>query len=546
MNSRIILSHNIKMDRNYNNVLNYSESQMIQLCLNNKIAEANNYSFIRTGQGIMTNFSYDTALQSNYIAFQNPNYSNKWFFAWIDEVIYRGDKNTIITFTIDAWSTWFSNWTPHKCFINRQHVNDDTIGLHTIEENLSVGEVKMENEIVDLSYTRATFGYYVGMLTNWLIKDGSTGRETDIKDKGTQYEGITVYNNNIFGQQLVLFKISNTSQLFNLSAYIIRTSSDGYPNEIKDIFIIPSAFINENTLILHEAQSDTIDFEFYTLPFNTNPVTFDVTISKLHNFSDYTPKNNKLFTYPYNYLYVTNNTGSSNIYKYEDFTSENCVFANYGSISIGGSAKIIPKNYKNMVLNDDEGITLGKYPTCAWSSDAFSTWLTQNSINLPTNYILGGLGGVMGNVGKDTQGAMTFNTGNAIVSSASLIANTIDSFYQAELLPNIQGGQASGDVLWSMDRNTFVYKQMRAKTEYLKIIDDYFTRFGYKIVELTNPNITGRPYWNYIEIADGEEIGYGSVPSQFMEIINNACRRGVTIWHNHNNIGNYDLDNSPT
>lgn len=85
---------------------------------------------------------------------------------------------------------------------------------------------------------------------------------------------------------------------------------------------------------------------------------------------------------------------------------------------------------------------------------------------------------------------------------------------------------------------------MRPKVEYLQVIDDYFTRFGYKINRLILPNLTCRRYWNYVEIGGNEEIGYGSVPTKYMEEINNACRRGVTIWHNHGNIGNYSLDNS--
>ena len=84
---------------------------------------------------------------------------------------------------------------------------------------------------------------------------------------------------------------------------------------------------------------------------------------------------------------------------------------------------------------------------------------------------------------------------------------------------------------------------MRVKTENLKIIDDYFTRFGYAIKKLEVPNITGRKYWNYVEIGAQEEIGYGEVPNKYMDIINNACRRGVTIWHNHSNVGNYTLNN---
>lgn len=178
MNSKIILVKNINIDRQYTNVLSYTEAQMLELCISQEhlVAQAENYSFLRNTGTIMAGFTYAQCLQANYIAFQNPDYSNKWFFAWIDDVIYKGDKNTEITFTVDAWSTWFDKWNKKVCFINRQHVNDDTIGLHTIPENLDVGEVIEEQETEDESYGNE-FGYYVGVLSNWEIKDGSNGTE---------------------------------------------------------------------------------------------------------------------------------------------------------------------------------------------------------------------------------------------------------------------------------------------------------------------------------------------------------------------------------
>ena len=85
---------------------------------------------------------------------------------------------------------------------------------------------------------------------------------------------------------------------------------------------------------------------------------------------------------------------------------------------------------------------------------------------------------------------------------------------------------------------------MRCKLENLRIIDDYFTRYGYKIIRVVSPNITGRTYWNYVEIGANEDIGTGNVPTKYMDEINKACRRGVTIWHNHANIGNFALNNT--
>lgn len=542
MNSKILLVKNIHIDKQYTNVLSYTETQMLELCQANLVAQADNYSFLRPTESIMAGFTYAQCLQANYIAFQNPDYSNKWFFAWIDDIIYKGDRNTEITFTIDAWSTWFDKWQKKVCFINRQHVNNDTIGLHTLPENLDVGEVVQEVITEDESYGNE-YGYWIAVASNWQIKDGSTGSELLESNKGTQYSGITVYDNTVFGTQIFLFKINDVGDFINLGLFLLRTNADGHIEDVQNIFIVPSLGVNEPQLTSHTAYVIETEnaFTFYTMTYDTTTAKFDTTINKLTSFNDYQPKNNKCFVYPYNYIFVSNNQGSNNIYKYEDFTTENCVFENQFSIAVGGSGRVVPKNYKRMATNDDEALPLGKYPTCAWSSDAFTNWLTQNGVNMAVSLGLTA-GAIAATVA--TAGATTPVLVGAVMTTASTIGNTIGQFYQASLLPNISGGQATGDVIWACNRNKFSFRQMRVKTEYLKIIDDYFTRFGYAIRSLEIPNITGRRYWNYVEIGASEEIGYGEVPSKFMDIINNACRKGVTIWHNHANVGNYALDNS--
>lgn len=542
MNSKILLVKNIHIDRQYTNVLSYTEKQMLELCQSNLVAQADNYSFLRPTGSIMAGFTYAQCLQANYIAFQNTDYSNKWFFAWIDDVIYKGNKNTEITFTVDAWSTWYDKWQKKTCFINRQHVNDDTIGLHTIPENLDVGDVVQERNTEDTAYGN-TFGYWIAVASNWKIKDDSTGTELTDSDKGAQYSGVTVYDNTVFGTQLFFFNITGISSFKDLVAFLLRTNADGHIEDVQNIFILPDVAVDQSKLERHSALvvNDENTFIFYTMSYDMSPEKFNTEINKITSFSDYTPKNNKCFVYPYNYLFVSNNQGSNNIYRYEDFNTEKCVFENQFSIAIGGSGRIVPKNYKGMSTNDDEALALGKYPTCAWSSDAFTNWLTQNSVNMAVS-----LGLTAGSVATTiaTGGATASTIAGAVMTTASTIGNTIGQFRQASLLPNINGGQANGDVIWSCNRNVFSFRQMRAKTEYLKIIDDYFTRFGYAIRKLEVPNITGRKYWNYIEIGSNEEIGYGEVPSKFMDTINNACRRGVTVWHNHANIGNYNLNNN--
>lgn len=549
--SKIILVKNIKMDREYVNVLSYSEQQMIDLCMENKVAMAENYQFIRSNGSIKTSFSYSQCLQSNYIAFQNPDYDNKWFFAWIDEVIYKGNLNTEIRYTIDAWSTWFDYWQKKVCFISRQHVNDDTIGLHTLDENLDIGDVVCDEETIEEAFTNE-YGFWVAMETAWIIDNNSHDTSSETKN-GKQFSGCTMYDMNIWGNIIILFHINDAQDLDNLSYYIYRTAKDGHIEDIKNLFIVADAFVNQATLIENVAFVEDNEFTFFRIPKNYSYKTFNEEIQKPTQFDSYVPKNNKLFCYPYSYLLVTNNNGNQNIFKYEDFYNQSsCKFKNDLALSIGLSCRLTPLNHKRISENVDESIPLGKYPTCSWSADSFTNWLTLNAVNMPTRIVTSALGtslsllGIGSQIGtKDSNGGqigMSFASSG--MSIANNLANKIGELKLAKLAPNIEGGQNTGDINWASGKNTFVYKKMRAKIENLKIIDDYFSRFGYKINKLELPNITGRRNWNYIEIGSSEEIGYGQVQSTFMQIINNACRKGVTIWHNHTNLGNYSVDNS--
>lgn len=566
MNSKLILAKGISIDKEYNNVLNYTENQMLSLLRTNThlVAETNDYNFIRGTGTLKCGYSYATCLGANYMAFQNPDYSNKWFFAWIDNVIYKGDKNTYIEYTIDAWSTWFGSWTAKPCFVVREHVSDDTIGLHTIPENLNVETTIEEDEIADHSYSTST-GFWVIIQSSWRIKDGSTGQGANPLDKGEQFAGITVYNKNVFGVEISLFKITQLSDFLNVYRFIARTSSDEHIEDIQNMFIVPNALIDESNLTQHTAYVISNDnvFSWYTQTAATiTAKTFNTTVSKRTSFTGFTPKNNKCFTYPYNYLLVTNNNGSNNIYKYEDFSTTNCVFENQLALSIGCSGRVVPKNYKGMTYNEDEALPLGKYPTCSWSSDAFTNWLTQNAVNIAVSVGLtagsiaaavmtGGAGtgaaAAAEMTAKEAAKAAAKQTALAVstaTTTASTMGNIIGQFHQASILPNINGGQATGDVLFASDNNKFIFRQMRVKNEYLQVIDDYFTRFGYQVNSLKTPNITGRTYWNYIQIGSSEEIGTGNIPNAHWDIINAVCRKGVTIWHNHDNIGNWNLSNT--
>lgn len=403
LNSKVILAKGIKMDREYNNVLSYSNNDLLELMTSQThlVASYIKFSFIKPQKSMLVPFTYSQCEQSNYLAFQNPDYDNKWFFAWIDEVIYRGDKSTEITFTIDAWSTWFGSWTKKTCYIERQHVLNDAIGANTVPENLYINDIIEESSEMDNSYNTNNY-FWVAIQCAYMPADDSHGDEI-VTSKGEQYDGICVYNKVIYGTPLFLFAVDPEdadASFDNIVKFIKRVNSDEHIQDIENIFVVPDALIVPRFLVSHQAyagypteEHPDVEFIYYTLNQRVEPHTFNTNITKRTTFSNLTVRNNKCYTYPYNYLYVTNSAGSSNIYKYEDFSTNNCQFENQLALTIGISGRVIPKYYKNMAYNEDESLPLGKFPTCAWSSDAFTNWLTQNSVNIPVGIglIAGGL-----------------------------------------------------------------------------------------------------------------------------------------------------------
>lgn len=530
--SKFILARDIKLDKSYKNVLDYSESAMVTLLTSKAVATGTNLSFIRpTDNYLDLPTAYGTALTANYLAFQNPDYANKWFFAFIESVEYVTDGTTRIHFVIDEFSTWHDNWTPEPCFVIREHVNDDTVGANTVPEGLEHGEYisngfERDNNMTD-------FGYIL-QATNHYDYDPSSG---DTKGQmATNFGGI-------YNAGTTFYFPHTTAGILSLLNVIQEYSSSENEN-ITNVYIIPSIFV---------AGKDSITSSHDWWSGMTAPVTYNITINKTTVINGYTPRNKKLLTAEYNFLVLDNNNGTSNILHYEDFSTSSCVFEVAGVPTCGGSIKCVPKDYKGETRYQQEGIMAGKFPVCGWVNDNYTNWLTQQSVNVNQGRIsaIAGLvvGGALAATGVGATAGGMLMASSAIGLAGGVFEQMRESLQHTPVPATASGNINGGDIVTSYDMNKFYFIHMSIKAEYARQIDDFFDRFGYKINRLKQPNMTGRTYWNYVQIANGEDIGFSTtqtqpVPPQSMETINNIFRNGVTIWHSHDNVGNFALTNS--
>ena len=301
LNSKIILCKNIKIDRNYKNCLTYTENQMLALCNANAVKVGNDYTFIggKGSRTIEVPYTYGDCLQCNYLAYQNTLYSNKWYFAFIDNVEYRSDSSTRITFTVDYFHTWYDYYDKKSCFVVREHVSDDTMGKHTIPENLETGEYTSAGKT--LLYSNAN-NSYIALSSTWfpsLIWDDNSD---------LMYGGIYA------GAGIILF-----DDPAEVGKFIKKMDANARADAIVSIFMVPQDFKGSANFITNTILGESLR---YCIPNSTSAHTVlanKIAVARPSDLDGYTPKNNKLFCYPYNYFYVTNNAGSDVEFHYEDF-----------------------------------------------------------------------------------------------------------------------------------------------------------------------------------------------------------------------------------
>lgn len=469
----------------------------------------------------------DTILQYNYVMYKNVNYSDKWFYARITNMAYAGDEMTAISIEEDTFQTWQFDLVYSQCFVEREHVNDDTFGKHTIPEGLETGEY-VRNAMVDYHFGG---NYFLAFQVTELISN-----MTDGNTSGRLYDGI--YS----GLIVVMVDNYRTADLF-VAAY----DDAGKRDAIISAFYVPKDLVPSskqywnNGVTLHGQTCDVC----FPKESNSAQSMQSLVLSRPSTIDGYTPKNNKLFTKEFCYIYATNNSGASATYAFEDFrlntdgsTLANAQFAVVGALSQGCSIKVYPSyGYKAGIgatiggtAAYSYGLPLGKLPLASWNSDYYTNWCTQNAVNFavePAQRIAAGFaGGILSGVGS------IFNT----------VTDLVAKHYEADIVPNqAKGDVGSGDINFSSNAHLQIIN-MSVRKEYAAIIDGYLSAYGYKINEIKTPNITGRTNWNYVKTAGSAIHAY--IPQNAVDKINKMFDNGITLWHNASTFRDYSQSNT--
>ncbi len=479
------------------------------------LGEETNVSSFKTmatqGGTFIIDYAINEIFNANYLIIRDYTFfNNKDFYCFITSIKMISEYTTEITYEVDVLQTYMFDYEFNYCYIEREHVDDDTIGLHTLDENLNVGE------LVTASTQEITENDY-----NIIILATEPMQDPPIYFKPPSFIGgvsIPTYWANLPYEK---------SSISVLKAIIDFYSKQGKADAIVSIFIAPATL------------GSTLE------PIRENTVTVNKPILPV------TPVNNKLYTYPFTCL-VVETPQQAKIYKYELLDSLD--FKVIGTFGENQSIFIYPSMYKGMSNDYSSGLNLSGFPLLPWTNDYYANWSAQTNASRKAeekSNIINGAFGVVGGTVATVGGIATGNVAVAGAGAGAVVKTLTSSFLnvermnaqkeQAQIIPDtMNGSSVASNTLFAMRELGIKFSCKTLKRENFFILDKYLSMYGYKVNKNKIPYLHTRKYWNFIKMVDCNLIS--NIPNEHLTILEKIYENGVTFWHDEE-IGNYDRYN---
>ena len=483
----------------------------------------------------------------NYLAFKNGGFGNKWLYAFISDILYINENCTAITFEIDVMQTWLFDFEIKKSFIERMHVSDDTISRNVVEEGL--------NFMQRYEYYKIEPSGLFGGTSSDLSKDYSsvvliaTSEDCDQDDEVREGEMI---QNTYQGLKYIAFPIyqNPSACLKALNEWLKKMNESGKAGAINSISMVPATGLSM-------VQEDGWKYKAEVVDGVIREQSYEINYTNLDD--DYVPKNNKLFCWPYHFFTITTMDGQSYDYKYEDIIESDPTpgatkmkFKFKFAFGPNPTYFMFPQYYMKHENNIDYGIKLTGFPQCNWNFGVWENYYAQQDTNITLSMLASALGsanqaasGVMNSSGG-SKGSLATSAGMSIaqagIGALQAGMNTFGGLSVVKSQPDQSKGASNvGGVNYNMETMDFWIIHKRLHWGYVVKIDDYFTKFGYRVNSTGVPNLHTRKYWNYLKLDQPSVTG--NMPVGDMRMIKQILSNGITFWHT-TDVGNYDLNNN--
>lgn len=523
--------------------------------------------------------SIDELRDVSYMMFQNAQYHNKWYYAFVTKLTRKSSHTTHVFFQIDVLQTWLFNITWKPSFVVREHcplwTSDGSPIVNTVDESLNYG----------LEYDDVKVNHYIpNQGIKWMVviaKELMHG--TNAKKSEATYTGIAqpfsyyILPFTISGDPVTL-KEGDDSQPFSSPEKFLTEfyGMEGATNNIVSIFMTESIGC---PIIVRGGEDTPYNIEFTEKDQKLDYVTIgegdkmnqmlyvkDVKRFKTETFDvegryegipNY--RESKLYMYPYTILTMDDMKGNRTDYRLEYLPSGSIKLNLKGSIGTSNNVTYTLQGYNNRTdslnhLDNQFGLININPNDIPVITELISAYLqgNKNSLENQKNQILlGGVSSVAQNILGGAGSAMGRNPLGVAQSGVGAVTGAGQTALQLQALEakqediknippqlNKMGSNNSYSMGHRYDGVTLIKKTL--KPEYAKKIGDYFNMFGYKKHEVKIPNFHTRQNWNYVETKDCNIVG--DFNTEDLREIKAIFDGGITLWHT-DDVGNYDLSN---
>lgn len=512
----------------------------IQGLLSNKYEHIN---IIRRDSDLILRGVNEDLTQCNYLMYQNKDISDKWYFAFIDNVQYNSLNSVIISHTIDVWQTYQFDITYYKNLILRAHVakSADTVGRWLAPEPISVApEFERKHNVFNNfswlpQYVLHSTSVFNNSTKKYEYKGNGTGAtlsaeygifvddaddvQTVVKNYGKLSAAEALKSNDDD-------KYSNwiadllTGQTIDKAVKLISTTSisqlQDHRNELIGLYAIP-AWVHDGT---NKYATNNIKKKEVTVVLPTTTLA-----------CGYAPRNKKMLSSLCKAYLFYNENGFKLPLKPELFTS--------GSPSF--TVKSTELSTNGFILQ------IGSYADYTAKTNKIS-YRCENRLGYDANTgldkvlnTLTSAVGVVNAVGSVASQAYAGNVGGAVQGAVGAVQqsiNMIDALGQR----GVSTG-ASGDIMSITENRAMpIFADVSPTEAQCRYIDDYLDVYGYAINEIgkISSYMKNRSNWNYIQVANCNIKV--SAPNDDFNKLKQMFESGVTIWHK--NFGDYDQNNN--
>lgn len=502
-------------------------------------------SFIRKGsRRVRLQASYNNNMGANYMRIYNgTGWGDHPYYAFVTDVVYVNETTIEVFFVIDTIMTYVSTGivSLHNCWIDRQTVWDDTVGVNLMPENVDLGDY-IFNECKDLTPALNNYCILMAIFIQGEVKTNTGSSTTDPTTGGP----ITTVTNDVTGGFVEGMYSAATIRAFpmtkdaldhinrQLTNYVNDNQADNVYLYMAPKYVVstdPDYKIDSNGEIITGSSSMTA--ASVTIP---NIAGGDTEISNRgDNLNGYKPRNAKLLTYPYNFLSVSNNNGGTLNLRYEYFDGTPTFQIDICAQS-PVSAVLRPKNYEGTGRTRDpnKSLALSGYPMCPWMTDGYSRWVAGNRGTIASGIIsavgtlIGAGAGFAGksaalgvdratemvgladstkeqvSAGYDLQEALLNQKQTSLKTKGDLgqtATGLLGTLYDGYRQPDyVNGTTTPGSIQYSSGLMSFYGGRMSIKAEYARSIDDYFSLYGYKVNSyFDSPQMQNRYNFDYVK-----------------------------------------------